>query len=269
MNFFFSTLNSFFDLLFWPLRGLAPAWAVVAFSLPTAILMLLVFRYFSNQTAIRRAKDRLGAHLLEVRLFQDQVGIVMRAYGRLLAATGAYLLHSLRPLAVMLLPLLLMVAQMELRLGRISVAGAPVLLKATFAAETALDSAELKTPSGVAITAPPFRIPEFHEMDWRIAATRSGEFSLEVVVAGASHSKQFSTLGSLARISPLRTSSFVELLLYPGEPRLPAGALQSLELTYPIQEVSVLGWKMHWLIPFLVFSLAFSFLFKGVMGVEF
>ena len=43
------------------------------------LLMVIVFRYTSDQKAIGRAKDRLKAHLLAVRLFQDQLPVVMRA----------------------------------------------------------------------------------------------------------------------------------------------------------------------------------------------
>ncbi len=268
MNFIFSTLNSLFDLLFWPFRGLSPWWVVIFLSVVTAVLMLLVFRYFSNQQAIRRAKDRLGAHLLEVRLFQDQPGVVARAYLRLLGATGGYLLHSLRPLAVVLLPLILILAQMELRLGREFVPGMPVLVKGMLADGASLDTADLRVPDGVSITAPALRIPESHEIDWRIEALRPGEFKLEIGASGATEGKEFVVPVGLERVSPLRTSSILDQLLYPGEPSL-SGAVKSIEILYPQRSMTLLGYKIHWLIPFFVLSLVFGYAFKGVMGVEF
>jgi len=268
MSTFFSILNAMFDVLFRPFQSAAAIWPVLFFSLVTAVLMLLVFRRFSNQTAIRTVKDRLGAHLLEVRLFQDQIRVVLRAYARLLAATGKYLLYSLQPLAVMLVPLVLLMAQMELRLGREVSAGAPVLVKAVFAPGTPLDTVELKTPEGVSITAPALRIDLLHEVDWRIVGVGGREFTLEIAAAGATQTKSFSTISGAVRRSPLRTASFLDLLLYPGEPQL-TGALQSIEITYPVSETGTFGWKMHWLIPFFVFSLVFGYALKGVMGVEF
>lgn len=268
MNSIFSTLNFLFDLLFWPFRTTSAWWPVTFLSLVTAILMLLVFRYFSNQGAIRRAKDQLGAHLLEVRLFQDQPGVVARAYARLLAGTGRYLLHSLKPLAVMLLPLVLILAQMELRLGREMGPGRPVLVEAVFEPGTTLENVELKVPQGVSITAPPLRIPEEHQVNWRIEAGQAGQFSLDIALPGTVEGKQFAVPAALERISALRSSRMLDLLLYPGEPLL-SGPVKSIEITYPQRTMKILGYELHWLIPFFVMSLLFGYALKGVMGVEF
>ena len=46
---------------------------VLAISIVIGFLMVIVFRYTSDQKAIGRAKDQLKAHLLAVRLFQDQL----------------------------------------------------------------------------------------------------------------------------------------------------------------------------------------------------
>ncbi len=61
-----------------------PLLLVLAISIVIGLLMVIVFRYTSDQKAIGRAKDKLKAHLLAVRLFQDQLPVVMRAYGRIL-----------------------------------------------------------------------------------------------------------------------------------------------------------------------------------------
>jgi hypothetical protein len=270
MSSFFSILNSLFDLMFWPFRRLGPVWPVLFFSFLAAVLLLLVFRHASNQAAIRRAKDLLGAHLLEVRLFQERLGVMRRAYGRLLRASGAYLLLSLKPLAVMLAPLVLLMAQMELRLGRAPLQpGAPVLVKAQFADEGALHSAALRVPEGVHLTAPALRIPEQREINWRLEVLRPGEFALGVSAAGETVSKQLVSGAELRRVSPLRTSSMMDLLLYPGEPKLTGNSVRAVEILYPPREVRIFGWATHWLIPFFIFTLLFGYALKGVVGAEF
>ena len=63
---------------------------VVSVSVVTGLVMVVVFRYTSDQKAIRSAKDKLKAHLLAVRLFQDQLPVVLRSYGRILRGTVTY-----------------------------------------------------------------------------------------------------------------------------------------------------------------------------------
>ncbi len=98
---------------------------------------------------------------------------------------------------------------------------------------------------------------------------RESEFILELISGSSRISKTFAIDSGNRRISPLRTSNVWEWLLYPGEPRLDGAPFHSVEILYPARAISIFGWKMHWLIPFFVFSLIFGYALKGVVGVEF
>src|SRR6266849_9781350 len=82
-----------------------PLAIVVVFSIVIGLLMIVLFGYTSNQKAIKLAKDQLKAHLLAVRLFQDQLHVVMSSYGRILRCTGHYLRLAFKPLLFVVLPL--------------------------------------------------------------------------------------------------------------------------------------------------------------------
>src|SRR4030043_1188364 len=106
-----------FALLLPPFRSLNP-WAGMAFiSLLTGLLMLLIYRLTSNQSGICRVKDKIKAHLLELRLFKDNMGVTMKAQGQILQANFRYLGLNLKPLLVMIVPLILILAQLNLWFG--------------------------------------------------------------------------------------------------------------------------------------------------------
>ncbi len=264
-------MTRMFDLFFWPFRTLDPLWAVAVFAAVTGVLMLLVFRYASDQRAVRRAKDRLSAHVLEVRLFQDQLAVVVGAYGKILRATGVYMGTTLKPLAVMLLPLLILLLQMDLRLGvRPFAAGQPVLLKARFSAAEPLVQAQLQLPEGIELTAPPLRIAEEREVDWRVQPSRAGVYLVQVAVGNDRYAKQIVVDGGLAALPGERVRGWFASLLYPGEASLPSDApVESITVRYPPREIRVAGWGMHWLIPFFVLSLVVGYALKGVFRTEF
>jgi len=90
-----------------------PALIVVGVSVVIGLLMVVVFRYTSDQKAIHIAKDHLKAHLLALRLFQDQIPVVIRSYGRILLATGLYLRLAFMPLLFVSVPLILLLAQID------------------------------------------------------------------------------------------------------------------------------------------------------------
>src|SRR5712692_10137961 len=134
MSFLVSVINGLSnracDLLLWPFVDLHPLIPLAVFSFFTGVMMLVAYRFTSNQAAIRRAKDKMQAHVLAVRLFQDQLGVVLRSYGRILGATLGYLRLSLVPLLVMFMPLALLLVQLDARFAyRPLRAGEQVLLR--------------------------------------------------------------------------------------------------------------------------------------------
>jgi hypothetical protein len=272
MTAFLALLTRLFDALFWPFRSLNPIWALLAMSVLTGILMLIIFRYTSNQEAIRQVKERLKAHLLALWLFQDQLSVVFRTQGRLLYTSLIYTRHALIPLAVMIVPLVLIMLQLEVRLGQSPVRpGDSFLLTATLADPARLAQASLDVPAGLTLTAPPVRIPELREVNWRIAGAAAGDYTLEVSIDDQTFSKKVIVGDGVAALSSRRTrNGVVDTLLNPTETALPdAAPVESIQVNYRPSDIALGPWRMHWLIPFFVFSLVAAFAFKGVFKTEF
>ena len=95
----------------------SPAMLVLLASIVIGLILVLVFGYASDQKAIHQTKDRLKAHLLALRLFQDQIPVVIRCYGRILLAITRYLRLALWPVLLTALPLALVIAQLDRYLG--------------------------------------------------------------------------------------------------------------------------------------------------------
>src|SRR5262245_11680653 len=116
------------DALMRPFSRPWPALAVAAAA--TAVLMLLIVRATSSPAAIRRAKNRLTARVLELVLFRHDALVSFTAGGRILAANMAYLGALLVPLAFSIVPCALILAQLaswfELRPLRV---GEPALIE--------------------------------------------------------------------------------------------------------------------------------------------
>ena len=138
------------DLVLWPFRGLSPWFGLVVVSLLTALLMLEVYKLTSNQAAIRRAKDRIKAHLLEMRLYKDNMRVTLGAQAGILKSNLAYMAANLKPLAVMIVPLVLILARLSLWFDRAPLRpGEETLVKVELAA-----SADPLSP-GLRLTLPP------------------------------------------------------------------------------------------------------------------
>lgn len=258
----------------WPFRGMSPWAGLVAVSLLTALLMLEVYKLTSDQAAIRRAKDRIKAHLLEMRLYKDDMRVTLSAQAGVLKANLAYLAANLRPLAVMIVPLVLILAQLSVWYDRAPLApGRETLVKARF--ETGVDPASLdlalELPPFLEVTSPAVRIADLGEAVWRVRAVGPGSGRLVVRAGSLAFGKAVVAGGdSRTRISALASrGSFGKRVLFPGEPPLPGGGpVRSIEVLYPAAGLPAFGLNVHWLVAYLVLSIVLGFALKGVLKVE-
>jgi uncharacterized membrane protein (DUF106 family) len=269
-----SVLGKFFDLLLLPFRSLNP-WAGLAFiSLLTGLLMLFIYRLTSNQTGIRAVKERIKAHLLELRLFKDNMGVTMKAQGQILRANLNYLALNLKPLLVMIVPLILILAQLNLWFGSEPLAvGRPAILKVRLKPDVNVLGTEfsLESPQQIAVETPPLRMEEAKEVDWRIKPTSPGVFNVTIRAGGKTYLKSVVVDGRrLEKVSSLKVKrSLLDEALYPGEKALPAESpIKTIEVVHPAKKLQVLGLRLHWLIAYLGLSIIFGFALKKPFRVE-
>jgi uncharacterized membrane protein (DUF106 family) len=266
-------MTAIFDVVLRPFAALSPWYGIAVISLLTGVVMLVIYRYTSNQRAIRRAKDRIRAHLLEVRLYRDDVGVLLRAQKDILLTNLVYLGHSLRPLVVMIIPVVLILIQLNVNYGyRPLRPGDSAIITAKFSPAVDVGAAmpRLIGPAGLKVETPPLRIPSLREVDWRIKAKQAGRYAVRVAVGDREIAKQVIVATGHARVSPQRVGSgWWTVLMNPGEKPLPAGSgIQWIAVQYQAASLPFFGWNLHWLVAFFILSIAFGFALKGPLRIE-
>lgn len=271
---FNSVIGKVFDVIVWPFRGLGPWPVMIEISFLTGLLMLFIFRGTSNQDGIRTAKNRIKAHLLELRLYQDSLAQQLRSQGRILAANGRYIGYALKPMLVMIIPVVLILVQLNLWFGsrplRVDEAALVKFKLAEGRAPLGTDL-RLEAPAGLEIETPPLRIEDEGEIDWRVKARSEGVYALVFHSGGEAFTKSVSVGQTrMMKIAALKPGpGLLDQVFNPGEKPLPGNAsIGSVEVAFPAQRMSLFGLGMHWLVAYFVLSIIFGFAFKGVFKVE-
>ena len=248
-----------------------PLFMVLAISVVIGLVMVIVFRYTSDQKAIGRAKDRLKAHLLAVRLFQDQLPVVMHAYGKILRGTGSYLRLAFTPFLIAILPITFLIVQLDRYFGWMPLQPAEIfLVEARVEDPAALNDAELQLPPELSSSAPAVHVPKDREVVWRVVAEREGRYEIKIATGGRTVSKQVVVSPGLARVSPLRLKdNFWKRIFASGEPALADNSpVQSITIDYPPREISFAWMQWNWIVLFFVVSLIAGFVFKSLLGIQ-
>lgn len=250
-----------------PWAGASPWLGLAAVSLVLALLALLAFKFCSNQRALRRARNRMLAHVLELHLFRDDLAGIFGAFARVLLGALGYIKETLKPLLVLAPPLLLLLVHLsgwfEWRPLR---RAEPALLTARADAPLTAVAAP-----GLRLESAPFVSPLRRETIWRFwVEDERAPLWIEVRSGAAAERKSVNAGRALVAVSPARVRDGAwARLLHPAEPPLPAGGpLRELAVDYPRREITLGGRRVNWLLAVFVLSLGFGLVLKYPLRVE-
>jgi uncharacterized membrane protein (DUF106 family) len=253
----------------------SPLAIVIALSVVIGLLMIVLFGYTSDQKAIAIAKDQLKAHLLAVRLYRDQLHVVMGSYGKVLRGTGRYLKLAFKPLLYVIIPITLMIVWLDRSLGLTAIqTNTPFLLTARVNNADALDNISIDLPPGITASAPPVHVASDNEVVWRLVASQNGAYDVTIKTATGAESvnKTVRVTSQLAQLSPERLRDhFWERMFSSGESALPGNSVvESITVDYPERNIplGIAGYEMNWIWLFFILSMIAGFIFKELLGIE-
>ncbi|MFI5461103.1 MAG: hypothetical protein ACHRXM_37320 [Isosphaerales bacterium] len=251
--------------------GILPGWlSATIVSAVTGVLLLLVYKYTSNQHAIKRVRNDINADLLAIKLFKDSTSVALRAQGRLLLSASRLFLLSIVPMLVMLVPVSLLLSQLALwyqfrplRVGEDAV----VTLNLSGRAGSSLPEVRLQPSDAMEITTGPVRVLSKRQVCWNIRARRNGHHRLVFQADDQTRDKELAISDGFMRVSTRRPGwGWSDALLHPcEEPFAPDSTIQSIEIGYPEHSSWTTGtnwWVIYWFGMSMVAALCFRSLFK-------
>lgn len=290
-----ATANTLLDPWFALLGGLPVPVQVFITAIPVTFFALLVFRYASDQDGIRHAKDRIKAYLLELWLYKDDPGVLLRAQARVVWHSLTYFGYSLVPMAVMLVPIALLLVQIESRFAWRSLAvgeGAIVTVsvepsrysvgaKPVATGESRLEPLPPSQPlpqapsvllegSGLVVESAPLRIPDRGQVLWRVSADAPGSHTARITLGETTVERRIVAVADAGPLGPsVYRAGDWRSLGYPAELPMPAdSAIIGVDLDYPRARGEFLGLSSaSWLL--FGATLVLGFLLRGFLGVTF
>jgi hypothetical protein len=269
-------ITAVFDALLWPLERLGKGPSLVIASGVFGVVALVLFKHLSSQKRIKSAKDKVKGHLIEIRIYQDDPLLVMKATGRVLARNVQYLGWNLLPFIPLALPFAFVIAQLVVRhafrpvplttdVARV-MPGQGTTLSIELAADSAsrIKSLVVHYPDGVTPISPLVRVPNDGRAFQEVVASKSGNHTIELELDSGARETKMLAAGDVEvrHMQPERGKGFFAALLWPAENTFASDSpFERVSFVYPDADQ---GWLPSGVggvvITFLVASMVFGFL---------
>ncbi len=253
--------------------GVLPGWlSNTIISAVAGVVLLVIFKYTSNQNAIGRVRDSIKANMLALKLFKDSIVVTLQSQSRVFKGAGLLLVYAIRPLLVMIVPVCLLLGQLglwyqfrPLQSNEASV----ITMKLNSEIDLPLPKVSIESTSAVEVEIGPVRSINKREVHWKIKVRENGYHNIVFRINNQIIEKELAIGDGFMRVSPMRPDwNWAEILLYPWEkPFAPESIVQSISIDYPdrISRTSGTNW---WIGYFFVVSMIFAFIFKPVFKVR-
>jgi hypothetical protein len=249
---------------------MSPDLALAVVSALTGAVAMLIFRATSDQARIRETRNAITAHVLEMRIYQDDLALILRALGAALATNLRYLRLVLVPALAIAAVVAVVFIQLDARFGRAPLRpGETAMVTATL--KSGIDvmgvATSIEVGEGAVVEGPQVRVQARREVNWRVRAEQQGTPTVTLRVDQARYQFPLAAKPGMV-VGRERSRSAMDALLHPGLPTLlEYSPIERVEVRYPPARHSLFGWETHWLVVFVFWSLVGALALKLLLRI--
>jgi hypothetical protein len=288
MNGVNNAATAIFNVLLTPLEMIGDLAALILVSGIFGIIALLVFKQISWQGGIKATKDKIKGHMIAIRIYQDDLGVVGMSVGKVVFRNFQYLGLNFAPILPLLFPFTLVAAQLVVRYGFdpievtelegrpadqvMSGKGTIIEVSMKKGHEAEIVQLSLELPDGFEAVSPLVRNGYDGVAFLEVIATRAVEDEIEILLGGERVGTKKIVAGDerTRLMQPERVSSFWTSWLWPAEETFPGDCpIGTVSFVYPDRTLLwVFSGAFGVLLLFLVASLAFGILILKPLNIQ-
>lgn len=247
---------AFLDPVFNPVLALGPLWAIVLLSLIISLVIVLVYKFFTNQEEMKRLKDEQKEFRKRMNELKSNPEEMMKVQKEAMQKNFQYMKHSFKATLITMLPILLIFGWMNAHF-----AYEPIYPDETYSItakfkQGVAGEAELIPDEGTELLSNA-KQPVNSATSWNLKSTEGAHY-LTVKVGELQQQKKVLITPDLEYEQPFTNypHSDIEQITVNYRKLRPLGP-----------DFSLLGWQPGWLGMYIFLSIVFSLVLRKVMKV--
>ncbi len=250
---FLSFLDPTLNFAFGPLLKLDPLLIVLILSLLISLIIVVIYKYTTDQNLMKQLKDEIKEFQREMRTLRDDPKKAMEVQKKATQTNMKYMMHSLKPTLITFIPIILIFGWLQGHL-----AYEPLLPGKEFSvvvglAEGIEGKVSLNAIEGITITGEKSKEISNGEAIFTMKG-EEGDYLLEFSINDKSYTHEVLIKKNRNYVSPVKNIRDETVNFIRTEHK-------------PLKVLNLFGWKIGWLGAYIIFSVVFSMLLRKFMKV--
>lgn len=253
---FFSFLDPILNFIFGPLLSLPPFWAILVISFVISVIIVVVYRLFTDQKVMKGLKDETKALQKQMKQLKDNPSKAMEVQKKAMQTNMQYMMKSMKPTLITFIPIILIFGWLQAHLAFV-----PILPGQDFSMTVEFEegvSGEIiaDVPEGIELSGPVSKGIK----DGQVIFTMHGQEGVyrspgvDFSVDGRSYSKS---------VIITEEHEYVEPVLSVND-----GVVDSIVTNHEKMKIlNLFGWKIGWLGTYIIFAIVFSMLLRKIFRI--
>ncbi len=246
---------AFLDPVLNPVLAVGPFWAIFIISLVISLIIIVVYKFFTNQAEMKRLKEEQKEFQKRMKELRDKPEEMMKIQKEAMKKNFEYMKHSFKATFITILPIILLFGWMNAHLAFEPIfPGETYSMTAVFK-EGITGEAELIADEGTELSSPATQ-PVANMVTWNLKST-AGEHSLTVKSGNTQQSKNVLVTNELKYEEPFSLYKHSDI--------------EQININYnkmhPLGEVEFFGWRPGWLSLYIILSIVFSLGLRKIFKV--
>ncbi len=252
----FSFLDTPLNFVFGPLLHLPPFWSILIISFIISIIIVLVYKFFTNQKVMKGLKDETKALQKQMKELKDDPKKAMEVQKKAMQTNMQYMMKSMKPTLITFIPIILIFGWLQAHMAFV-----PILPDQDFSMTIEFEdgvsgSILAEVPSGIELSGPATK----EIQDGKVIFTMRGEVKeyksppVEFTVNEKTYSKPVIITTEPEYIQPVLS--------------VKDGIVKSITTSNEKMKIlNLFGWRLGWLGTYIIFAIIFSMVLRKLLKV--
>lgn len=247
------------DPVFSPLLGLPPLVGIIIISFIIAVIIVLAYKYMTNQKEMKQMKEKLKEHQKKMKELRNDPKAMMAVQKEAMQLNMKYMTHSLKPTLITFLPIIIIYGWLSAHFGYLPIsAGDTFTTTVNFNQGITGNISMINVENSEEFTLNSNSTQQIinNSASWELTANKEGAYLLEYKYKDSEkpYTKPIIITSKREYANPIK--------------KIKNSDIKTISINNkPLKMLNIFGFKLGWIWTYILFSIIFSIILRKLLKV--